>query len=124
MAAGVAELRVVEIADPTRTSASLTHSPGTRRVVVNVLPGSGEEEVQKAAKEVEQGEGKVVQGVTIKRLHTIAGKNVKLLKGLGRAQLQVAEGLWEHRRGKKVDGGERRKAMVRAKRRAEENKRS
>ncbi|GAM88780.1 hypothetical protein ANO11243_068140 [Dothideomycetidae sp. 11243] len=121
---GVAELRVVEVADPSRETASLTHSAGKRRVVVNVLPDAAEEEVQKAIEDVEQGRSRTVQGVKIKQLHTIAGKHVKLLKGLGRAQLQVVEGLWEHKRGKKIDGGERRKAMVRAKRRAEENKRS
>lgn len=92
--------------------------------MVNVLPDAAEEEVQKAIEDVEQGRSRTVQGVKIKQLHTIAGKHVKLLKGLGRAQLQVVEGLWEHKRGKKIDGGERRKAMVRAKRRAEENKRS
>jgi hypothetical protein len=34
----------------------------------------------------------------------------------------MQEGIWEIRRGHKVDGGERRKAEVRAKRRAAENK--
>ncbi|KAF2156841.1 hypothetical protein K461DRAFT_5263 [Myriangium duriaei CBS 260.36] len=119
---GIGELRVVEIADPTRTASSLTHSAGKRRVVVNVSPGAGEEELQQVVEEVEQGQTRAVQGVKIKQMNMIAGKNVRLLKGLGRAQIQVMEGLWEHKRGKKVDGGERRKEMVRAKRRAEENK--
>lgn len=38
------------------------------------------------------------------------------------AKISVREGLWEDRRGHKVDGGERRKAEVRAKRRAAEAK--
>lgn len=121
---GVAELRVVEIADPTKKSASLTQSAGKRRVVVNVLPGAAEPDVQRAIEDVEQGRSRPVQGVKIRQMHDIAGKHVKLLKGLGRAQLQVTEGLWEHKRGKKIDGGERRKDMVRAKRRAEENKKN
>lgn len=121
---GAAELRVVEIADPERTAASLTQTAGKRRVVVNVPAEAGEEVVRSIVEDVEQGKMSTVQGVKIKRMHTIAGKHVTLLKGLGRAQLKVVEGLWEHKRGKKVDGGERRKASVRAKRRAEENKRS
>ena len=46
------------------------------------------------------------------------------VKGSGglRARIRLQEGIWEVRRGHKVDGGERRKAEVRAKRRAAENK--
>ena len=39
-----------------------------------------------------------------------------------RARIRLREGIWEEKRGHKVDGGERRKAEVRAKRRAAENK--
>jgi hypothetical protein len=41
-----------------------------------------------------------------------------------KAQIKVKEGLWEERRGHKVDGGERRKAEVRFKRRSEERKKA
>jgi hypothetical protein len=40
----------------------------------------------------------------------------------GTAQLKVTEGMWEDRRGHKVDGGERRQAEVRFKRRVAERK--
>ena len=54
---------------------------------------------------------------------SIGGKGVQLVKGhQGLALLKVQEGLWEQRRGHKVDGGERRRAMVRAKRRVQERK--
>ena len=53
----------------------------------------------------------------------ISGHGVQAVKGhQGLAVLKVQEGLWEQKRGHKVDGGERRKAEVRAKRRAAENK--
>lgn len=40
------------------------------------------------------------------------------------ATLKVQEGLWEHRRGHKVDGGERRKAEIRFKRGVEERRKA
>lgn len=64
-----------------------------------------------------------IQGVKIVHSNTIAGTGVEPVKGhQGVARLQVKEGLWEQRRGHKVDGGERRKAEVRSKRRAAERK--
>ncbi|KAK8186139.1 IGR protein motif-domain-containing protein [Phyllosticta citribraziliensis] len=54
----------------------------------------------------------------------ISGSGVELVKGsngtLG--QIKVTDGLWEDRRGHKVDGGERRRAEVRAKKRAAANR--
>ncbi|KAI9718805.1 MAG: hypothetical protein M1828_006567 [Chrysothrix sp. TS-e1954] len=46
------------------------------------------------------------------------GPHIKLIKGSRgeAAYLAISEGLWEHKRGTKVDGGERRKAEVRFKR--------
>lgn len=57
-------------------------------------------------------------------LGKISGTGVELVKGsngtLG--QIKVTEGLWEDRRGHKVDGGERRRAEFRAKKRAAANR--
>ena len=58
VADGVAELRIVEIDDSSRTEASLTHSAGKRRVVVNVLPGASEDEVRRTAQEVQMGKAR------------------------------------------------------------------
>ena len=75
------------------------------------------------------GEGglgdKPVKGLRVKGAHTIVGPYVLPVKGTDgkEAKIKVAEGLWEDRRGHKIDGGERRRAEVRAKRRSEENKR-
>ncbi|PBP25160.1 hypothetical protein BUE80_DR004031, partial [Diplocarpon rosae] len=44
------------------------------------------------------------------------------LKGGKTAKLEVKEGLWEDRRGHKIDGGERRQAEVRAKKRGEQKR--
>jgi hypothetical protein len=60
-----------------------------------------------------------VQGFKVIGMRTIAGPHVEGLKGGNGAKLQIKEGLWEQRRGHKVDGGERRQAEVRFKRRAE-----
>lgn len=65
-----------------------------------------------------------IEGVRYNPGHGIAGSHVRPVKGTqgSVAVIQVTEGMWEHRRGQKVDGGERRKAEVRAKRRAAERK--
>ena len=66
---------------------------------------------------------KPIAGVKIVSASSIGGTGVEPVKGhLGVARLRVREGLWEERRGHKVDGGERRKAEVRYKRAAAEKK--
>ena len=65
---------------------------------------------------------KPVEGIRVVGAHTIVGPHVQPLKGGKGARITVKEGLWEVRRGRKIDGGERRQAEVRAKRRSEENK--
>lgn len=65
-----------------------------------------------------------VGGVVLQGAKTIKGSYVEQVKGSNglRARIRLQEGIWEERRGHVVDGGERRKAEVRAKRRAAENK--
>lgn len=67
-----------------------------------------------------------VRMVKIARGHVIRGAHIQLVKGTNGsvATLKAVEGLWEHRRGHKVDGGERRKAEVRFKRAVEERKKA
>ena len=123
---GVAELKLVDApvgAHPVpgmserSAKATATHDPGTRKVVVNVPLG--------AEAPVEPLETlRSVKGVVVKGAKTIKGSYVEQVKGSGglKVRIRLQEGLWEERRGHKVDGGERRKAEVRAKRRAAENK--
>jgi len=123
---GGAALRIVDIksqtSQDTPLSANLIKDDQVRRVVVNVPTNASDEQVQNIINEIEQGTTSPgVNGMKIKGWDMIAGKNVRLL-GSGKAELKASPGLWEHKRGIKVDGGERRKAEVRAKRRAAERK--
>ncbi|KAF3005722.1 hypothetical protein E8E13_006157 [Curvularia kusanoi] len=121
---GVAELAIVEspvapnpelgnTISPRSAMATATRNPGMRRVVVNVPVGEEPSPVLPA-----------VEGVVVKGAKTIKGSFVEPVKGSEglRARIRLQEGIWEERRGHKVDGGERRRAEVRAKRRAAENK--
>jgi len=137
---GVAELRVAEVPSsrPSDQPATLTKSAGMRKVVVNVTPtvslppdptatpaeGEGVSSVTLAAPlRVDPRKAKEIVGVKIVAANSIGGPGIEPVKGhLGVARLRVKEGLWEERRGHKVDGGERRKAEVRYKRAAAERK--
>jgi len=112
---GAAEVRVVEVPVAGHTVATATASPGKRKIVVNV-PAGGSAHATSAEQLVP------VKGLQIKGVHTIVGPHVEPLKGGKGARIAVKEGLWEDRRGHKIDGGERRQAEVRAKRRGEEKR--
>jgi len=112
---GVAEFRVAQIEVPDHHDARATLSPGKRKVVVNVSPGGSARE--KSAEQLVS-----VKGLHIKGAYTIVGPKVQPIKGGKGAKIVVKEGLWEDRRGHKVDGGERRQGEVRAKRRSEERR--
>ena len=120
---GVGEIRVFEVPVPEewgRGSASMataSRTPGMRKVALNVRAG---EEMPPVALE----EARPVTHVKIRGARTMAGPSIEYIKGTKGlvARIAVKEGLWEEKRGRKVDGGERRKAEVRAKRRAQERK--
>jgi hypothetical protein len=123
---GVAELKLVEAPvgnhpvpgmAPRTAMATATRDPGTRKIVVNVPMGA-----DAPAEPIEKV--KRVQGVVVKGANTIKGGYVEAVKGSGglKARIRLQEGIWEERQGHKVDGGERRKAEVRAKARAKANK--
>jgi DUF1009 family protein len=61
---------------------------------------------------------KVYQGTMVK------GPYLQAIKGTNgsAALIKVTEGMWEDKRGQKVDGGERRRAEVRAKKRSAERR--
>ncbi|MCJ1366538.1 hypothetical protein MMC16_005667 [Acarospora aff. strigata] len=90
---------------------------GGRKIVVNVPFGA-------STAALRAGELKPVKGLKVRGAHTITGPHTELVKGSGGrvARIKVKEGLWEQRRGHKIDGGERRKTEVRAKRRSEERR--
>jgi hypothetical protein len=111
---GVAELRIVEVPKSRATASTATLSPGMTKIVVNVAAGG-------SAESIPAEQLKPVKGLKVKSGNTIAGPHVIQLKEKA-AKIEVTEGLWEIRRGRKIDGGERRQAEVRAKRRGEEKR--
>ena len=113
---GVAEVRVVEVPKSTgKRPATVTTSPGMKKVIVNLPPE--QDSTGLLAEEVKRIAGMKIQGA-----QTIVGSYLEPLKGANGsvARIKVQEGMWEERRGHKVDGGERRKANVRSKRAAAE----
>lgn len=102
---GVAELKVREVAkSPTQ---HIRHA-------VNVPVGKNPEDL--AAEDLVFPKGFRVRGT-----NTIVGPYALPIKG-GGVRLKVTEGMWEDKRGHKVDGGERRRAEVRFKRGVAERK--
>ncbi|KAI9683358.1 MAG: hypothetical protein M1829_005430 [Trizodia sp. TS-e1964] len=62
-----------------------------------------------------------VKGLRVKGRSGVMGSYVSQAKGAA-VELRVTEGMWEQKRGRKLDGGERRRAEVRSKRAAEQRK--
>lgn len=102
---GVAYLKIHEKeASPTRTSRKVVNVPANQTV-----------------EEVSEGERVKVKGYKVKGVSTIVGPYALPVKK-GVSKLAVTEGMWEDKRGHKVDGGERRRAEVRFKRGVAERK--
>ncbi|RDW68463.1 hypothetical protein BP5796_09120 [Coleophoma crateriformis] len=106
---GVAALRVAELPIPGRSALE------KRKVVVNVP-------TQNQLGEIPLESLVPLKNLHIQGAHTIVGPHVLPAVGGRAAKIEVKEGLWEDRRGHKIDGGERRQAEVRAKRRGEEKR--
>lgn len=87
------------------------------RYVVNVPHGADEGDGLAAPETLPRPSGYTVQG-----LRAIAGPYATPLPGQAGAVVRVTEGMWEDKRGRKVDGGERRRAEVRFKRRSAERR--
>ncbi|KAI4183507.1 MAG: hypothetical protein L6R41_005361 [Letrouitia leprolyta] len=114
----VAHVRVVEI--PQEQSAGTFAGPNAiRKVIVNVPP-------DEPVSESRLRQLKPVSGLKVLGAQTIAGPFVEPVKGTSGsvAVIKAQEGMWEQRRGHKVDGGERRKVQVRRKRKLEEMRKS
>ena len=133
---GVGTMRVVELprlpetqqgkaSGPGLTLATVSHAPATTKLIIN-LPAGVTEPSKVLAKGQTTFDLRKVQGVRLANGHMIQGPYVQPSKGSNGsvATLKVQEGLWEHRRGHKVDGGERRKAEVRFKRGVEERRKA
>lgn len=84
-----------------------------RKTVVNIPEGGA------VPKDLSSGAG--VQNYKVRGAKRISGPYAKP-SGDGISKVDVVEGMWEFRKGQKVDGGERRRAEVRFKRRVAERK--
>jgi hypothetical protein len=103
---GKAELKVLEVDKDALTR---------ERYVVNIPEGQKVEETP-------WEELVRVNGYKVRGPHTVVGPYALPVPGKAGAKVTVTEGMWEDTRGHKVDGGERRQAEVRFKRRVAERK--
>jgi len=103
---GVASLRVLEV----------QKTPLSRRKYVVNIP------LEKSPDEVPEEDLPRPAGYRVTGARTISGPFALPLKKRAGAQVTVTEGMWEDKRGRKIDGGERRQAEVRFKRRAAERR--
>ncbi|KAI5309218.1 hypothetical protein KEM55_003777 [Ascosphaera atra] len=122
---GVAELRAIQVPRPPEpgkpkptATASLTRSPGMKWAVVNLPPGETTVSDPAAVAQKKYAHIQLYNGNCVKGpyLNPVKGTNYTA------AQIKVQEGMWEHKLGRKIDGGERKRAEVRAKKRAEQRK--
>ncbi|KJR83098.1 uncharacterized protein SPSK_04466 [Sporothrix schenckii 1099-18] len=135
---GVAELRVYELVDP-------ENPINVKKMVANVpVPpeapaaaeategggeGEGEGEGPAAAEPVAVDPGYdlnarpvLVRGYKVVGARAIAGPYALPRPQQEGSAVKLTEGMWEHKRGRKIDGGERRQAEVRFKRRVAERR--
>lgn len=126
---GVAQLRVVEVPDQSKkqkaesgastiVASSATLTPGMKKVIVNLAPGATEYKHTASARLKKFAHMKIHRG------SQVMGPYLQPIKGThgSAATITVQEGMWEDKRGHKVDGGERRRVEVRAKKRLEERR--
>lgn len=139
---GVAELRVCEVPElpkPKRAveagldgqaseviprpRASTSRTPGLTKLIINLPPDSTSYTDAIPAGQTSAALQKP-KGLKLKEGHIIVGSYVYPKAGSSgsTATIRVTEGMWEHTRGRKVHGGERRRAQVLFKERAEARK--
>ncbi len=87
------------------------------RWVVNVPHGEGADLQSTGVETLPRPKGYAVRG-----LKTIAGSYATELPGKGGAVVKITEGMWEQKQGRKIDGGERRRAETRFKKRSAERR--
>lgn len=109
--------------EPLMGPVTIGRSPGMQKLIVNVpngsatyklLPGQTTADLQKP------------HGFSLKNGYIITGKQAHPIKGThgSGVTLKAVEGLWEHKRGRKIFGGERRRAETLHKMRVEESKKN
>ncbi|KAG6031162.1 hypothetical protein E4U41_007679 [Claviceps citrina] len=90
--------------------------------VVNVPSGDGAGDAAGAKSDLDVQRLPRPKGYVVRGLNEIAGPYARALPGDAGAVVKVIQGMWEQRRRKKIDGGERRRAEIRFKRRSAERR--
>ncbi|KAF3481741.1 uncharacterized protein GIQ15_04500 [Arthroderma uncinatum] len=123
---GVAELRAVEVPIKTNQSAentkngdalnvglmgTATLTPGMHYVIVNLPPG--ETKLKDPTQPIKR-----YAHYKLHRGNMIKGPFAQIIphSWSTAVKVQVTDGMWEHKRGRKIDGGQRRQKEIRAKR--------
>ncbi|OAA64524.1 IGR protein motif protein [Niveomyces insectorum RCEF 264] len=137
---GVAELRVHETVDPAdplkvyKTVVNVPPPPPPPAAAAADGKGEGEEATEEASATTSNaaaaaapvgeapGDPVPVRGFKVRGARAIAGPYALPLKAGEGARVTLTEGMWEDKRGRKIDGGERRRAEVRFKRRVAERR--
>ncbi|KAK5104761.1 telomere length regulation protein [Lithohypha guttulata] len=119
---GAAQLRVVELPSNTTQGSegspeyvSVTRTPGKTKLVLNVPEDFDPLNIQKLLQPGQStADLKKPKDYSLKRGHIIAGPYATPVAGGGSStvRVQVKEGMWEDPLGKKVFGGERRRAQT------------
>ena len=94
-----------------------------KKIILNVPP---ETPITLLPKSLPDPNLKSIKGWKVAGSQRIVGPGLKLIKGTrgSMAIFEAQEGMWEQRRGVKLDGGERRRAYVRHKKRLEKNRKN
>jgi hypothetical protein len=125
----LAERELMEKAQKER--GTLISPPGMRYAIVNVPNSSSsstESGQQPSTLDVESLTIKKLKHIKLHQGYMIRAPYIELTKAVNggvhgmQARLAVQEGLWEDKLGRKIDGGERKQAEVKAKRRATERR--
>jgi hypothetical protein len=120
---GGAELRLVEVPVPDAAVPRATATSTTNRLprLMKMIVNESEEALMQ---DVDYRKLKAVEGMKVRGARTIVGPYVQPVKGTSGsvATIKIQEGMWEIKRGIKVDGGERRKIQVRRKQLLQERK--
>lgn len=119
---GQAELRVIEV--PTNSSGPLKSASDVSAAIPHRVKRMVVNESADRLGQLKPQDLKPIAGMQVSGPRTIAGPFAVHTKGTrgSVAILKRQEGMWEVKRGHKVDGGERRRKEVRRKRAIEQNK--
>lgn len=118
-----AKLSVIEIPyeDAPSTKTSRTGLALKKKIVRDVPPDTPATLIPRT---LPYSNLKSVKGMKVLGSQKIGGPSLKFIKGTrgSMAMFELQEGMWEQKRGVKLDGGERRRKFVRYKRRLERNR--